>query len=203
MERLNLYRHLLIMTSATRSTTTPQYFSQWLSTLRHLERSFVLLQSMILSTLVSCICVLLIHITYVTAASISEQFPAHGTTQRDGQQLLSDAGGPILRNATLADAWAIVDIVDAAFAPFASNKYRYQFRDKFPEEHRRCMYESYVEVGWLDYVYVQVIELPASSGETKPVSVAVWVDAWFASMTNFNLHGMSCLVSLLSFSRSL
>ncbi|KAK4946316.1 hypothetical protein LTR10_014514 [Elasticomyces elasticus] len=122
---------------------------------------------MILSLSVPYLCILLIHrFVCIVASSIPPQ------------QFLDLSGGPILRNATIADVSAIVDIVDAAFSPSAPTKYRYQFKDKYPQEHRRCMYEAYLEVFDPEYVYVQVIELPASSGrgDSKPVSVAAWVD---------------------------
>ncbi|KAI1612673.1 hypothetical protein EDD36DRAFT_243620 [Exophiala viscosa] len=130
---------------------------------------------MILSSFVTYLCILLIYdITSVASASIPQQFLAHGTTQQDAQQSLDLVGGPVLRNATFADAWAIVDIVDAAFSPSAPTRYRYQFKDKYPQEHRQCMYEAYTEVFDPECIYVQVIQLP---DHEDPVSVAVWVDA--------------------------
>lgn len=117
----------------------------------------------------------------------------HLVAASPAQVFLQD--GPILRNATLDDAAAITHVIRDAFDPSPPFRYRYQFRDQYPAEHWRCMYEGIREGMALPFITVQVITLPANAassdgrrsvsedavgrgrgGDRQIVSVGVWAD---------------------------
>ena len=102
--------------------------------------------------------------------------------------------GPILRNATVSDAAAIVNVLNAAFDPSPPFQYRYQFKDKYPVEHWRCTYESILQAISVPFFTLQVIVLPGNRGlgNGSLVSVAGWVDRRGPSKQDWNPgHSMS------------
>jgi GNAT superfamily N-acetyltransferase len=84
-----------------------------------------------------------------------------------------------IRNATHADVDAITDILVDAWAPAAEQKYIYQFRDKYPSYHWKCMQEAVDQA--LEFqgqgVFINVVDALVSgdSEEVKAVAVAIWV----------------------------
>lgn len=81
---------------------------------------------------------------------------------------------PRLRNATLNDADAIVDIFTAAFDPMPDWQYLFPFRHDYPRDHKRC-YRSTVML-YLTHpaAHTEVIESSSGSGR-RLVAAAVWV----------------------------
>jgi hypothetical protein len=81
--------------------------------------------------------------------------------------------GARLRNATLDDVEGIADVIIAAFAPLPSWQYLYQFREEYPEEHRRCGRYMVTQALENPAMRTEVIDAPAN-GNTTVVAVAIW-----------------------------
>lgn len=85
---------------------------------------------------------------------------------------------PVIRNATLEDVTAIVDILLDAFGPAPETRYIYQFRDQNPSYHRQCMKQIAQRIlkQQPEDTIVHLIDAPVAKGshETKAVSLAVW-----------------------------
>lgn len=78
-----------------------------------------------------------------------------------------------LRNATLADADAIVTIIIAAFASLPSFQYLYTCRHAFPQEHRECVRFGITKMLSDPTAHTEVIEAPAGS-DIPLVAIAAW-----------------------------
>ena len=100
----------------------------------------------------------------------------------------------LIRNATVADADAITDIVVAAFFPAPHYQYIYQFRDQCPEYHWRCTREDLLPALQKpqDGLAVKVIDSPTNEDQriSKPVAVAVW--QFDGLEDSFNLLANNC-----------
>lgn len=77
------------------------------------------------------------------------------------------------RNATLSDANDITTILITAFSPLPSWQYLYQFREDFPEEHRRCVRSGVVQILSEASTHAEVIEAPTDSNVTL-AAVVIW-----------------------------
>jgi hypothetical protein len=102
------------------------------------------------------------------------------------QQFLGLQSQP--RSATLEDADDISAVIIAAFACLPARPYLFQFRDKFPEEHKRCQRETIARILSNDSAHIDVIEAPANSNITV-VAVAIWAqkhvqDQLFSHLTS-------------------
>jgi hypothetical protein len=80
---------------------------------------------------------------------------------------------PRLRNATFEDVDGIAEVIIAAFAPLPSWQYLYQFREDYPEEHKRCIGYGVTQALENTVMRTEVIEAPAN-GNTTVVAVAIW-----------------------------
>lgn len=87
------------------------------------------------------------------------------------QQVLSPQ--PRLRNGTLEDADDITTILLSAFASMPSWEYLYQFRDEYPEEHRRCLRLGMKQTMSRPTAHTEVIEAPTGSN-LSVIAVAIW-----------------------------
>lgn len=87
------------------------------------------------------------------------------------QQILG--AQPLLRNASLKDADDIASVIIAAFSPLPSWQYIYQFREKYPKEHHRCVRFGVTQALTAASYHVEVIEAPAESN-LMVAAVAIW-----------------------------
>jgi hypothetical protein len=93
-----------------------------------------------------------------------------------------------IRNATLEDADDISTVIIAAFSSLPARPYLFQFRNEFPEEHKRCLRENIARVLSKDSTHIDVIKAPADSNMTL-VAVAIWTqnhvqDQLFSHLTS-------------------
>lgn len=100
-----------------------------------------------------------------------------------------------IRNATVSDAHAITNIIQAAFNHSAHWEYAYQFKDKYPQEHHDCFFHTIQFALGLKGVLAEVALLPniTAPHEPTPIAVALWVepDAWLGSLADFPSLGLS------------
>jgi hypothetical protein len=87
------------------------------------------------------------------------------------QQILG--AQPLLRNASLKDADDIASVIIAAFSPLPSWQYLYQFHEKYPKEHHRCVRFGVTQALTAASYHVEVIEAPAESN-LMVAAVAIW-----------------------------
>jgi ribosomal protein S18 acetylase RimI-like enzyme len=78
-----------------------------------------------------------------------------------------------LRNATFEDIDGIAEVIIAAFAPLPSWQYLYQFREDYPEEHKKCLGYGVTQALEDPAMRTEVIEAP-TNGNITVVAVAIW-----------------------------
>lgn len=78
-----------------------------------------------------------------------------------------------LRNATARDIADMATVINSAFDTLADQKYLYQFRDEYPEEHARCTRQDVREAMVRGYTRAEVIEAPDDSN-LSVMAVAFW-----------------------------
>jgi len=87
------------------------------------------------------------------------------------QQILG--AQPLIRNASFEDADDIADVIIAAFSPLPSWQYIYQYREKYPNEHHRCVRFDVTQALKATSYHVEIIDAPAESNLTV-AAVAIW-----------------------------
>lgn len=143
-------------------------------------------------------------------------FPlTQSTTPSNQLPILNHLPLPPLRNATLSDAPGITTIFLSAFASFPTTKYLYQFRDKYPKEHRQCMQENIERIFANPRYHTQVIDAPddrENENEDKDIplaAVAIWSRPSTANTTTRRLKAQilstttTCLHRDLNLTRAL